>query len=216
MKSSYIVEMMRGVFITRDKSKYKEDEWKSKVRQHLHILNKPKMNSIGLTSNHLKRKSTGTPLSKSWYDLLKWGLTKFFENNEICNVSNRLWTCYQNNIDFLVSKYVKKTRWLAFNYRATNDYSDRIYLAYMINRYQDPSIINFFLQKDIKVDQDELALSECIKWIWRSAIRNFKDVWIYIPSRRMGTLLMNYFGIESNQAKHNKPEYSNLPRRNPK
>lgn len=193
-----------GLFVTNDKQKYKENVWKNKVREHLHILNNPKMNYIGQISTW-RKKGTGRPLSKSWYEKksnktdiesLNRALANFFSNTEGCNASNRLWTCFKSDIDLLVSDYLSKKQWLPFNYRATNDYSDRIYLAYMINRFNDPTVINFFRQRDIKVNQDELALSDCIQWIWRSAIRNFEDVWIYIPSLRMRSLLIKYFGIE--------------------
>ena len=31
-----------------------------------------------------------------------------------------------------------------------------------------------------------------IQWIWRSAIRDGKEVWVYVPSRRMRDLLRQW------------------------
>jgi len=31
-----------------------------------------------------------------------------------------------------------------------------------------------------------------IQWIWRSAIRDGKEIWVYIPSRRMRELLKKW------------------------
>lgn len=42
------------------------------------------------------------------------------------------------------------------------------------------------------VDEDAYALSEMLQWIWRSSIRDGKPINIYIPSKRMRTLLMNW------------------------
>ena len=42
------------------------------------------------------------------------------------------------------------------------------------------------------LDVDKLALSEMIQWIWRSAIRDGKEIWIYIPSSRMRGLLEDW------------------------
>jgi hypothetical protein len=42
------------------------------------------------------------------------------------------------------------------------------------------------------MDKEAYALSEMVQWIWRSAIRKGEDIWIYIPSRRMRTLLQDW------------------------
>lgn len=40
--------------------------------------------------------------------------------------------------------------------------------------------------------EDDYALSEMIQWVWRSAIRDGKEIWVYIPSRRMRELFQNW------------------------
>ena len=54
------------------------------------------------------------------------------------------------------------------------------------------SIYNFLKANEIEIDQNMFALSEMLQWIWRSAIRDGKEIWIYIPSKRMRTLLENW------------------------
>ena len=71
-------------------------------------------------------------------------------------------------------------------------------MAYIANRYMDPVIKNFFVQHNIDVDEDGYALSEMLQFIWRSAIRQGKEIWIYIPSIRMRTLLIDWINNESN------------------
>ena len=50
----------------------------------------------------------------------------------------------------------------------------------------------------IAVDGDGYALSEMLQFIWRSAIRDGKEIWVYIPSIRMRSLLKEW--IEANSS----------------
>lgn len=85
-----------------------------------------------------------------------------------------------------------KKSFLSSNARATNQYSDRHYLAYCINKYFNPFMKNYFLMMGVRIEEDGYALSEMVQWIWRSAIRNGEDIWIYVPSKRMRTLLKDW------------------------
>ena len=78
------------------------------------------------------------------------------------------------------------------NARATNEHKHKTCLAYCINRYNNPLIKSFFQQKDIKFDEDNYALSELIQWIFRSQLRDKKPIQIYIPSKRMRNLLLEW------------------------
>jgi hypothetical protein len=51
-----------------------------------------------------------------------------------------------------------------------------------------------FLDKNdgVQVDRDMYALSVLIQWMFRSAVRKGEEVWLYIPSRRMRTLLTQW------------------------
>ena len=62
----------------------------------------------------------------------------------------------------------------------------------MINYYLNPIITNYFKQCDVRVEQDDLALSELIQWVFRSAIRDGEPIDIYIPSKRMRTLFADW------------------------
>ena len=50
------------------------------------------------------------------------------------------------------------------------------------------------------MDQDGYALSEMLQWIWRSAIRDGKEINLYIPSKRMRTLLTDWIDETSQGA----------------
>ena len=55
----------------------------------------------------------------------------------------------------------------------------------------------------VEVREDMYALSEMIQWVWRSAIRDGKDIWIYIPSRRMRELFQNWLDSIAHDSKLN-------------
>ena len=63
----------------------------------------------------------------------------------------------------------------------------------------NPIVKNFFLQHGVNVDEDGYALSEMLQFIWRSAIRNGEEIWVYIPSVRMRNLLKQW--IDENSPK---------------
>ena len=56
----------------------------------------------------------------------------------------------------------------------------------------------FYNAHGIEVNEDMYALSVMVQWIWRSAIRCGQEIYIYIPSKRMRTLLENWIEEISN------------------
>ena len=47
------------------------------------------------------------------------------------------------------------------------------------------------------MDEERYVLREFIEWIGRSAIRDGNDIYIYIPSERMRSILNKYFDMMS-------------------
>lgn len=80
--------------------------------------------------------------------------------------------------------------------RATNDFSNRTTLLYLINRYLPPEIEKYFSRRGSPINEDLFATSELLQWIWRNAIRNRQKVNLYIPSSRMRKLLTVWLGID--------------------
>lgn len=146
-------------------------------------------------------------LSSKWYEKYKDVYVQDVKNKVYNYMRHKmkvkaddvLWTCFreksnswEENEDtlppyFTVGSY--SSGFLACNARATNKYRDRTVLAYPINRFLNPNIYNFLKAHDTSIDQDKWALSEMVQWIWRSAIRDGKEITIYIPSDRMRILL---------------------------
>ena len=118
----------------------------------------------------------------------------------LCNVFRNIWRARSNEILWTTFKEFQGrladrgygSCFVPFNKRATNEYSDRRYLAYCLNNFPRPWAANFFREHGSKIDHEGYALSILIQWIFRSAIRNGEEVWIYIPSVRMRALLKEW------------------------
>ena len=162
--------------------------WNYNYKNLIHIVDHYKLNIIG---------KERTALSKGWYTRnsrtaimkqLRNNIINYFQNIMHSNSADTLWTTFKDYKCELSGKgYIKS--FLPINARATNLYKERTALAYLVNVFFNPMIIGFFQDHGVEVDEDGYALSEMLQWIWRSAIREGGEIWIYIPSRRMRELL---------------------------
>lgn len=75
------------------------------------------------------------------------------------------------------------------NIRATNKYKNCSGCAYIYNRFMNPLEAQFFISRGVEVDEDLLALSDLIQFIFRGAVREGNPMYLYIPSTRMRELL---------------------------
>ena len=162
-----------------------------RINSELLNIYEGKLNDIG---------ERNTSLSDSWYRRAeKNSLLKDLKNNTYNYLKNiakaksslTLWTVFK---DFKnkckPNSYA--TCWISLNLRASNEYRERNTCAYLVNRYINPVIKQFFISKDIPIDENAYALSEMLQWIWRSCIREGKPINLYVPSKRMRTLLIDW------------------------
>lgn len=165
--------------------------------QLIHILYDSKLNLIG---------DRETDLSKAWYERnknnssmrqLKNNILNFFVNKRKSKTADNIWTTFKDYKKLLSGKGYGRG-FVPLNMRASNDYRHRTSIAYPVNRYINPCIKQFFSKHGVKVDEDAYALSEMLQFIWRSAIRDGKEIWIYVPSVRMRTLLEQWISNHSN------------------
>ena len=164
------------------------------LRDKIHIIDTGKVNQIG---------SDRYALSYSWYkkarkepgmpDLLrlKNNLSNVFKNVCKASVKEVMWTTYKDNIEVLSGKGYAGG-FVPFNKRATNEFASRRYLAYCVNSFPRPLERRYFSERGVEIDGDPQALSTLVQWLFRSAIRNGEEVWIYIPSIRMRNLLIKW------------------------
>lgn len=126
---------------------------------------------------------------------MQQNIYSYFKNNARTRTNANMWTCFKADTNRLKGKGYTKG-FVSHNARATNDYQNKESLAYTINRFMQPYKKNFFISHGINVNEDMYALSELLQWVWRSRIRKEEQINLYIPSKRMRTLLKEY--LENN------------------
>ena len=138
---------------------------------------------------------------------LQKNLINVFKNKWNVGTDQNLWTVFKDYRDLIKGKGYTKG-FLSCNVRATNAYRDRDHLAYCVNIFYNPLLKNYFKDHGVNVQEDEYALSEMIQWIWRSAIRDGKEIWVYVPSRRMRDLLKQWL-LDLSSVDYNEQNQSN-------
>ncbi len=162
----------------------------------IRIIDKPKLNRIG---------NGKTALSKTWYENKDEEVEKlqkctynYFNHYLDTSSTHTLWTTFSDWKKAMSGKGY--TRGFApHNSRATNQFRDRTAVAYLVNRYLNPIVKNFIAKYGITVNEDAFALCEMLQFIWRSAIRDGQPIDLYVPSRRMRTLLIDWLKDEEDE-----------------
>ena len=172
------------ITINQDKKMNKVGEYGVDAKGNKHLK------KFTLTSNHYKKdRAKDSEVSKKLYN----HLYNMWQQREKIDPERRLWTSFSLD-KATISKGKGKTnrygsKWIAFNTKATNNYSQADHLAYLVNVFIDSNFIKASSADNIKLSQDHYALSTLLQWLFRSAIRNNQPIDLYIPSERMRNLL---------------------------
>lgn len=170
-------------------------EYVSHLPDKIRLLDNYKMNSIG---------DRNTALSMNWYSSDKGNVTQLRRNvaNYFTNIwrdvsaSHRMCGTYKGAEAKLKGLGYSKS-FVQFNARATNEYRGRYILAYAVNLYMNVGDKLFYKSRGIEPSDDMYALSTMVQWIWRSAIRDGNDVYLYLPSKRMRSILTDWIDTVS-------------------
>ncbi len=167
-------------------------EYVSRLPEMIHILTDDRINDIG---------DDYYALSSSWFDKedsdveqLKNNVYNYFRRRVRAPAKKRMWSTYKKAKSKVKGKGYTKA-FVSCNSKAMNKFRDRIALAYCTNVFVHVGKKLFYSARGIKLDDDKYALSVMLQWIWRSAIRDGEEIWIYVPSSRMRKLLTDW--IES-------------------
>ncbi len=184
-----------GYVFTKDRSRWYTPEYVQTLDQKLHILDREKMNAVGEPRNSLSMHWYDAPENKDLVDRTRKNVDNFFRgiHPEILS-DKRMVGVYEKIWGRMRSKGFgdyEKNR-VIFSQRSSNKWADYTALAYPVNIIINPKIARFYKDRGQQVDGDVYALSIMIQWIWRSAIRNGQEVWLYLPSKRMRTLLTRW------------------------
>lgn len=167
------------------------------LKEMLHILDNKRINDVGddhyaLSMNWFKRNSEGV-------EQLRKNVGNCFNNIwRDMPAEKKLWGSFNGEYGKIRGKGYTKS-FLTFNTKATNEYRDRQCLVYIANLFMNVTEKKFYELHDISVDEDAYALSIMVQWIWRSAIRDGQEVFLYIPSKRMRDILCNWIDTVSKE-----------------
>ena len=164
------------------------------LKDKINICDDNKLNSIGedyfsLSSSWFQREQKTR--NKFLLKGLKKNITNYFIHKIKSNSNEAMWTTFKDNKSSLSGKGYTKG-FVSVNARATNEFRHKKNLAYCANIFLHPIIKQFFQTKDVEIFEEEYALSELVQWVWRSAIRDGKEIDCYIPSSRMRNLLIDW------------------------
>lgn len=170
-------------------------EYVSHLGDMLHIIDTGRINDIG---------DDYYALSMNWFDKndeeteqLRRNISNCFKNIwEDIPADERLWATYNKEFNKMKGKGYTKS-FLTFNAKATNVYRKRTHLVYMVNVFMNVNDKKFYQKHGVDVNEDMFALSTMVQWIWRSAIRDGEEVYLYIPSRRMRNILIDWINTVS-------------------
>lgn len=180
--------------VTKNEDRYElieyEDIRGNKFKDLIHIY-EGKINNIGngnfaLSSTWYKKAS-----KKELIEKLKRNTSNYYKNICKAKAEECMWTTFLDYKHECRGKGYTKG-FVDVTARATNEFKDRNKCAYLCNRFYNPLLKQFFIDKGITINEDEWALSELIQWLFRSAIRQKEDIELYIPSERMRKLLIEW------------------------
>ncbi|NBJ12568.1 hypothetical protein [Microvirga arsenatis] len=176
-----------------------ETETKQKLKELITVYN-GSANQLG------QPKGRENPLSSSWFDKrksedlakLKAATENWFKKHARTPANDNAWTTFKKAGKALKgTRYSKKECWIPNNAKATNDFRHKKSLAYLCNVFYHPMIKGYFEDRGITVNEELYALSEMIQWIWRSQIRDWKPITVFIPSARMRGLFLEWLDSSS-------------------
>ena len=157
----------------------------------IHILESHTANSIG---------DERGALSYSWYgrayaeegqpklDRLKKNLRNVMCNTFRVRDGLSMWTTFKQYASIMRGKGYWNG-FVTYNKRACNNFANRRYLAYLVNNFPRPWELQYYKDRGASMCPDVYALCILIQWMFRSAIRNGEEIWLYVPSKRMRDLL---------------------------
>lgn len=133
--------------------------------------------------------------SQEQLKILKNNITNYFRHITKSSSDEFLWTTLKSKKEKLKGNGYTKS-FVELNLRATNDYRHTKNLAFVYDKHFNPLIKNFFIKRQVDVNEEKYALSELLQFIFRSRLRDSESINLYIPSARQRNILKNFLNIK--------------------
>lgn len=189
------VDVIDGRYVLVD---YKVSRKMGAYKSRIEIVN-GKQNDVGIGKYALSKTSIERDITndKVVCSQIKKNMYTLIRRYKL-SAKDIIWTTGKAFYDDLKGTgYSLKSCFLPMNARATNDYNDRSFVAYLLNVFPPTGMATYFVNKKTHkslIDQDMYALSTLVQFVWRSSIRNNDNskIVVYIPSERMRTLFVSW------------------------
>jgi hypothetical protein len=167
------------------------------IKEKVHIVHLPKASPY--TARKLRLRNNA--FSAQWYRnpanaaIAKGMVKSYYKNHPLGEdhpVDKRMWTTFMSFQRDVYSQRAPFKAFLPCTQKSSNAYRNRDALCYAVNLYMNPFKKRWLQEHGATVLEDQWALSIMLQWVWRSAIRDGKDIWLYIPSRRMEKLFTDW------------------------
>ena len=197
-----------------------ESKLRKKYSKLITIYDDKEMNAYrnhSLSKNWLLDKNNKEGVAR-----LKKHVERYFRHYRTLKASDIMWTTIKSRREVLsgkgytcIKRVSKEKRakmsgkelaevecFVSLSAKSMNYYNDRHMLAYVYNFYVNPNIKQYInkrsalLGRQTQIDNNQVALSALLQWMFRSAIRNGEPITIYIPSERMRNLLKAWLSGE--------------------
>lgn len=182
--------------IYEDFEKYIKNAPKYNYKELIHILDHKKLNSIGDDTYALSEKWYKDNTETGGITQLRWNTTNYFRNiapKKWGNVKgNILWTTYIAFKEVVQEKGFTKG-FVAPYTDVPASFGTKEFVAYLCNDFYRLAVP----LDETPLTVDEYAITLLVKFLFSgSALKNGKDIYLYLPSKRMRDLLTNW--IEEN------------------
>lgn len=176
---------------------FDDREFRRTANSLINLLEHSKLN---FREYDVNKNPDAVTLSKSWYrDATNGGLRRIKRNasNYVRNKmhsrqAETMWSTYKDWKDEMSGNGCYARSFVPCNCRATNQYRNKKTLVYLLNLYPNPFLIRWLNKNGITVNQDHFPLTMLLQWVFRSQIRDGKEINLYLPAFRMREILKRY------------------------
>lgn len=165
----------------------------SRISSMVHVCDRASINAIGDGRTALSSSWTKRGIRNGDIAALAKHIHTYFRRHipQSIGAELQLWSTYKD-AEAEVRSRKPGGKFLRFNAEATNEYGDRAAMAYCVNIFANPNMVRYLRHFGVEFDEERYATAVMVQWIWRSRIRNGQEIWVYIPSRRMRELFLDW------------------------
>lgn len=120
-----------------------------------------------------------------------WSSTKTDYDEDFVSVQGRI-----KQRPLIKGKGFSRADWLYSDARATNDYSHKSLLIYLIGKNPNTVLWNFCYSKGVSIDKELYAIASMVQWVFRGSVRKKEKMYLVMPSKDMRDLYFKWLDTD--------------------